>query len=201
MDIIKKYEKAAKSWNQKVNKLGYSSAYNELFNGRVSQHGRVLDVGTGTGTFAISWVVRGGSKDLTLLDPSLRMLQQAKDNFAKYSLIPDIVESKLENFRDYEKFDVVLASHIIEHFQEPLEALYILAELVRPGGQLFLNVSKPHWCNWIIWMRYRHRWYSPKKVEVMAHQVGLSINRVHKYQTGPPSRTSIGYILTKVYNQ
>lgn len=38
-----------------------------------------------------------------------------------------------------EKFDVVLAMEIIEHVNQPLEFLRTCANLVRPGGDLFLS--------------------------------------------------------------
>lgn len=38
-----------------------------------------------------------------------------------------------------EKFDIVLAMEIIEHVNEPLEFLRTCAELVRPGGDLFIS--------------------------------------------------------------
>lgn len=38
-----------------------------------------------------------------------------------------------------EKFDIVTAMEIIEHVNEPLEFLRTCADLVRPGGDLFIS--------------------------------------------------------------
>lgn len=44
-----------------------------------------------------------------------------------------------EIYANGEKFDVVLAMEIIEHVNQPLEFLRTCANLVRPGGDLFLS--------------------------------------------------------------
>ena len=197
MDLTETYERAAPSWSRKALSLGYPAAYGELFSGRVLHEGAVLDVGSGTGTFAQAWTQAGGSKDLTLLDPSRAMLRYAQQAFAADGLDPAIAECGIEEFQSDKTYDAVLASHVLEHFNDPSATMGHLANLVTPGGRLYLVVSKPHWCNWLIWIRFRHRWFHPQTIRDLACGAGLAPLWLQSFSAGPPSRTSLGYIFSK----
>lgn len=197
MNASLKYENAAPTWSKKANRLGYTAAYANFLTGRVLATGSVLDVGTGTGTFALSWIDAGGSQELTLLDPSSAMLERAQSQFKERALSPKVVNCDFDGFRSNAEFDAILASHVLEHFDDPLRAMRRFADLLSSGGRLYLNASKPHWCNWLIWLRFRHRWYRPEIICEMAKEAGLIEVQVHSFRTGPPSRTSLGYIFSK----
>lgn len=197
MNALTKYEGAAPTWSKKVLRLGYARAYCDFLTTNTLGSGSVLDVGTGTGTFALSWIESSGSTDVTLLDPSAAMLDQAKSQFALQGLCPNIIKCSFEEFPHNTKFNAILASHVLEHFSGPSDTMFRLAHRLSPGGRLYLIVSKPHWCNWIIWLRFRHRWFQPETVCEMARNAGLTELRVHRFLSGPPSRTSLGYIFSK----
>ncbi len=197
MNTSIKYENAAPDWNKKVLRLGYNKAYSDFLAKAALDFGPVLDVGTGTGTFALSWIAAGGSANLTLLDPSKAMLEQARFHFAQIGLCPNVLNCGFEEFSSKAKYDAILASHVLEHFADPSKAMCQFAQKLFAGGRLYLIVSKPHWCNWIIWLRFRHRWFRPEIVCEMAQNAGLTELRVHSFLTGPPSRTSLGYIFSK----
>ncbi len=197
MTAIETYENAAPGWSRKAQKLGYVEAYAEFLQGAVRAEGPVLDVGTGPGVFALSWLEAGGSADLTLLDPSAAMLRQARAQFARRGLRPDLLNMGFEDVPRQLRFDAVLASHVLEHFDDAPWAMQRFADHLAPGGRLYLTVSKPHWCNWMIWLRFRHRWFRPETVCEMADDAGLTLVEVHRFLTGPPSRTSLGYIFAK----
>jgi ubiquinone/menaquinone biosynthesis C-methylase UbiE len=192
-----RYENAASTWSKKVFRLGYTKAYSDFFAKSELACGPVLDVGTGTGAFALSWVEAGGSTELTLLDPSPAMLDQAGSHFAQRGLRPKVVNCGFADFPHDAKFDAILASHVLEHFADPSDAMRRFAQRLSSGGRLYLIISKPHWCNWMIWLRFRHRWFRPEVICEMAANAGLTELRLHKFLTGPPSRTSLGYIFSK----
>ena len=191
------YDTAAPTWSKKALRLGYTKAYSHFLAKAALASGSVLDVGTGTGTFALSWIEAGGSTDLTLLDPSAEMLALARSQFAKSGLNPKTVNCGLEDFLDDASFEAILAAHVLEHFSNPSDALRRFAQKLSSGGRLYLIISKPHWCNWMIWLRFRHRWYRPEVICEMARNVGLTELQIHSFPTGPPSRTSLGYIFSK----
>ncbi|MBL4767739.1 MAG: class I SAM-dependent methyltransferase [Rhodobacteraceae bacterium] len=197
MNTSTRYENAAPTWSKKLLRRGYTKAYSGFLVGSALASGAVLDVGTGTGAFALSWVEAGGSTDLTLIDPSTAMLEQASSHFAQLGLCPKAVNCGFEDFSNDTKFGAILASHVLEHFADPLDAMHQFAQNLSSGGCLYLIVSKPHWCNWLIWLRFRHRWFRPEIIRGMAQDAGLTELRLHIFRTGPPSRTSLGYIFSK----
>jgi 2-polyprenyl-3-methyl-5-hydroxy-6-metoxy-1,4-benzoquinol methylase len=197
MDMIAKYDTAAPEWEQKIHRLGYWGAYSGFLKDRTIHSGSVLDAGTGTGAFAQAWIVENGSKVLTLVDPSGVMLAKAQANLASLMVEPRTVKSQLEDFNPSSRFQTILAAHVIEHCDDPKAALRLFADWLQPDGNLFLVTSKPHWCNWLIWFRYRHRWFSENQIRQTACAVGLNHTLTHKFQVGPPSFTSLAYIFSK----
>ncbi len=197
MNTSSTYNIAAPTWAQKASRLGYTRAYAEFLTNRAQTTGAVLDVGTGTGTFATAWIDAGGSRNLTLLDPSKEMLAHAKTHLKKSGHSPAIVNATFEAFQNETTYDVILASHVLEHFNDPFSAMARFSKMLSSGGYIYLTVSKPHWCNWLIWLRFRHRWYHSIVISKMAESADLTVVHVHRFQSGPPSRTSIGYIFSK----
>ncbi len=197
MDLTSKYDRAAPRWEQQVARRGYQAAYSGFITHKVCNSGPVLDVGSGPGTFARVWAESGGSPDLTLLDPSQNMLTAAQANLLEIGVKADSAQAQLESYTPAKRFSAILASHVIEHCAAPDIALRLLFEWLAPQGRLFLVVSKPHWCNWLIWLRFRHQWFSENTVLEMGAQAGLDHVETHAFHTGPPSRTSLGYLFIK----
>ncbi|MEP2784057.1 MAG: class I SAM-dependent methyltransferase [Pseudoruegeria sp.] len=197
MDIVSKYNHTAAGWDKKVLQMGYASAYQNFLGGYAEPSRSVLDVGTGTGLFADAWLAVGGSPDLTLMEPSSVMLNIAQARFTAASVPVHSIKSKLEDYSPIQQFHTILAAHAIEHCNDPSDAFAKLADCLCPNGKLILVVSKPHWCNWLIWLRYRHKWYAPTSLRQWANSVGLDHITTHSFTSGPPSRTSFGYVFTK----
>mgnify|MGYP000282299840 CR=1 FL=1 len=197
MDIAAKYDRAAARWDEKLSQLGYAHAYRQLLQPHTNASHPVLDVGTGTGGFASAWLSEGGSRDLTLLDLSSHMLAKARARLEGAGTIPRIVQSSLERFDPDTRFGTILVAHVIEHCADPADAFIRMASWLSPRGQLILVASKPHWCNWLIWLRYRHNWFDASQIAALAHNAGLTRTDTHDFTAGPPGRTSRGYIFTK----
>ncbi len=197
MDTVSKYNHAAERWDRKVLRLGYVNAYRQFLQNHVEPVRPVLDMGTGTGLFADAWIASGGSRDITLMDPSEAMLRVARSRFANASVCVDCIASTLEDYQPEHTFQTILAAHAIEHCDDPAAAIAKLARCLDETGKLILVVSKPHWCNWLIWLRFRHRWYAPETLRQWARKSGLSHITTHAFSVGPPSRTSFGYVFEK----
>ncbi len=197
MDLALKYDRAAPSWDRKISRLGYHVAYAGFLRGRVTAVGRVLDVGAGTGAFALAWIAEGGSADLTLLDCSPAMLATARAGLEARGVMADLAFARLEDFDPGIRYAAILAAHAIEHCADPAWAVGRLASWLQPGGHLYLAVSRPHWCNWLIWLRFRHRWFSSGQVRAMARAAGLRHRHTCAFDRGPPSRTSLAYVFVR----
>lgn len=196
MELITKYNRAAPNWGTKIHKLGYVDAYSQFLNCQTLATGPVLDVGTGTGAFAQTWIAQGGSTDLTLLDPSCAMLDVAKVNLRNQNVRPIIAKFRVENYEAPSPFSAILAAHVIDHCADPAAAFQSFSRWLEPQGKLYLVVSRPHWCNWFIWLRYQHHWFKAEQVLRLAHHAGFHHQLTYQFGSGPPSRTSLAYIFS-----
>lgn len=115
------------------NRLG-AEAIARLLGGR---HGDLLDAGCGTGAFlriaaAAGWRCSG-------LEPSPRAV-----SLARRHVPADIVAGRLGG-RDGDpfppaSFDAVRLHHVLEHQEAPLEALFQVRRMLRPGGVAVIGV-------------------------------------------------------------
>jgi 2-polyprenyl-3-methyl-5-hydroxy-6-metoxy-1,4-benzoquinol methylase len=94
--------------------------------------GRLLDVGSGDGSF-LSFA-RTCGWDVVGLDPDAK----AVANAARQGLT--VHEGGIEYFADKsELFDVITLNHVIEHVYDPVKVLKTCHALLKPGGQLWLE--------------------------------------------------------------
>lgn len=200
-DLSIRYDNAASGWFANMARLGYTNAYRDFLCRAVPKAlsgGKVCDIGTGGGVFADALVKSGGAPDcLTLVDPSQQMLSEAAKLLRPQTRRLMCHCASLETFGPADRFNVVLASHVIEHCKQPQHALCKLWRLVAPGGRLVLVISRPHWCQWIIWLRWQHRWFSQARIIAMAANLHLPHPGVFRFFSGPPQRTSLGYVFVK----
>ncbi len=200
INATKRYDVAAPHWGDKMRSLGYYDGYLGFLSapqGPRATNKQVIDVGSGTGSFAEAWVaVNGAPRELMLLEPSPAMLERGRAALSRRGVDPILVQSLLGE-TEPDPSDVVLAAHVIEHCPDPLIALRQMRDLLRPGGALYLVVSKPHWCNAIIWLQWRHRTFSEGEILTLIEKAGFDIENVYAFPSGPPSRTSRGIAATR----
>ncbi|WP_299082537.1 class I SAM-dependent methyltransferase [uncultured Ruegeria sp.] len=198
--LDQKYDAAAHGWADKMRLLGYFDAYLGFLSGGSPEDlgYNALDVGCGTGAFAEARAVIRSEGRVTLMEPSGKMLMRAEQALSRRGMAAETAKTRLEDFRSTDPFDCVLAAHVLEHCQDPILALRQMRDLAAPTAKLWLVVSKPHWCNAIIWFQWRHRSYRPEKVAEMLAESGWLLEAQHSFPTGPPSRTSRGYLARAV---
>jgi len=116
---------------------------------------RVWDAGCGFAQVS-QWIARQGHP-VTLCDVSLKMLEQARHNFAEEGLQADFHHLSLQDYAsNTELFDLVLFHAVIEWLAEPGQGLKTVMEKVKPEGYLsfmfynrnvmvYSNVLKGSW--------------------------------------------------------
>lgn len=96
---------------------------------------RVLDVGAGTGTLSLQVAARVGASNLTLLDQSPTMLDQARTKPALAGATCVLSDAQVLPLGDA-AFDRVVSSGAIYYFPRPVEAVAEMARVTKPGGKV-----------------------------------------------------------------
>jgi ubiquinone/menaquinone biosynthesis C-methylase UbiE len=194
-----RYDRAASIWQTKMAALGYAAAYREALAVLLPSHLpslRVLDAGCGAGDFAAAFAAeRGTIATLTLADPSPAMLDAARTRLAPHAQRLSALMRSILGLPVELRQDVILCAHVIEHCPDPVAALRRLGQVLQPAGTILLVVSKPHWCNRLIWLRWQHRSFSRVEVLSLVAAAGLCCAADMAFLRGPPSRTSHAYRL------
>lgn len=198
LDLARKYDLAAPAWGDKMRTLGYFDAYLGFLADpglRAAPGHRAIDIGAGSAAMAEAWVaIQGPDLDLTLLDPAPRMLAAGTARLHRRGVVPSLAETDLRHYRPQGLFQHLLAAHVIEHAADPGDMLGQMRALAAPGARLWLVVSKPHWCNAIVWLQWRHRSFSPPEMRALLPRSGWRLASEYTFPAGPPSRTSRGYL-------
>jgi ubiquinone/menaquinone biosynthesis C-methylase UbiE len=200
-DLRGLYNSAASKWHSMITSLGYADAYREAISALIPANVwpyRVMDVGCGAGSFAQAYVQERGSVEvLTLVDPAADMLHEAAsrlDGAAKEILLLD---RRVEMLPAFPSQDLILCAHVIDHCADPVTAIRSLGVALSQGGAILLIVTKPHWCNWLIWLNWRHHSYRPTRILEAIVAAGLICPRDIGFASGAPGRTSHAYLVTK----
>lgn len=94
---------------------------------------KVLDLGYGDG---VNFESLARHSSLTLVEGSEELAKKARLQSAKLGLTVDIHCCLFEEFEAARNFDVIVASHVLEHVDQPVELLAHLGQLLKPGGTL-----------------------------------------------------------------
>jgi 2-polyprenyl-3-methyl-5-hydroxy-6-metoxy-1,4-benzoquinol methylase len=208
-----RYDAAAGSWHRTIVRLGYLAAYAEMIDSVRPQLRRaltgsggraILDAGAGTGAFSLAlatWYYEQrvpAPLQVDLLDASPAMLRHALQNHAGSGASTTAVCGDIATLDErHRRYAVVVCSHVIEHAADPVHALATLRETLTPGGVLLLVVSSPHWCTRLLQMKWRNASWHEQVVIGLLQRAGFSEAQVFRFREGPPSRTSIGYIVER----
>lgn len=98
---------------------------------------QILDIGCGGGLLAEPLARLGGS--VTGIDATPAAIAAAKAHAKESGLSVDYRVSTIERFKPGRKFDVVIASEVLEHVTDVEGFLTHAAALVRPGGALVVT--------------------------------------------------------------
>ena len=96
---------------------------------------KILDVGTGPGVFATILTLAG--HEVTGIDISTAMLDEARKNSAKYGVSPDYQIMDSENLTFPENtFDMIISRNVVWIMEKPEEAYASWLKCLKPGGRI-----------------------------------------------------------------
>lgn len=151
-ELASHYDKKSAGWRDTLDRHDFARAYRTMI-AKVLRQPRyaqdthdlqVLDFGIGTGAMSLALrQVVGKRFRLEGVDISPLMLQEAKMQLAGVDIEARFAASDLHDLDCVEnRFDVVLAAHVIEHFADPRAAIAQLYRLVKPGGLLLCCMTR-----------------------------------------------------------
>jgi ubiquinone/menaquinone biosynthesis C-methylase UbiE len=132
------YETSTSNLSTRISFYKYSTNPQPWFSWlaeRLPSTGSVLEVGAGTGAL---WEQIGDTAlKLTLTDFSSAMCEQLRS-----IPVAKVVKCDAQNlpFKDGE-FDVVIASHMLYHLDDPQKALNEFARVLNPGGSVLISLG------------------------------------------------------------
>jgi SAM-dependent methyltransferase len=201
--LVDQYTQAAPRWHAAVRDLGYLAAYAELIASadtllrrtqQMHPFSRALDLGTGTGAFALS-VAGWHRAKLDLLDPSAAMLGIAARQLGEQGVMTEVICDSIEALAHApRRYWLVICSHVLEHVADVQRALGMMRDVLEPGGVLLLVASRPHWCTALLQVRWRNESWDEHQMCEMLDAAGFQPAQTVRFRSGPPSRTSAGYI-------
>lgn len=113
--------------------------------GSSGEPARIIDIGGGTGGFAVALAELGHR--VQVIDPSPDALA-ALDRRARERDVADLVSGQQGDLADLadlvDEADLVLCHGVLEVVDDPADALATIAEVLRPGGRLSLLVAQRH---------------------------------------------------------
>lgn len=158
---------------------------------------RVLDVGTGDGTYALAAAARGAST--VGIDVSEAMLTQARRRANEKGVDVDwrIADALALPFSD-RSFDVVVAVTILCFVHDAERAIAEMARVLKPDGRLVMG-ELGRWNAWAAWRTLRGwlgsptwsdaRFRTARELTRLVERAGLVVQAVRGSVYHPPSAT------------
>jgi ubiquinone/menaquinone biosynthesis C-methylase UbiE len=90
------------------------------------------------------------------IDTSADMIVQASSIMQHAGLHPHLEQADVLSLPyDDQSFDVVMAAHVLEHLSDPRRALKEMIRVLKPGGMVFLCLTRPSIFGALVQLRWR----------------------------------------------
>ncbi len=152
-DLASRYDAVSGKWARTARRFRLNAAYCELFLAsrdvidliQVEPQARILDCGVGKGSLSIALeTLMKGPIDFYAIDTSAELLVQAKSVMQHAGLDPHLQQADvMPLLYEDQSFDVVMAAHVLEHLPDPHRARAEMVRVLKPGGMVFLCVTRP----------------------------------------------------------
>lgn len=127
-------------WYMHVSSLHF---FRQRLAARVKPGGKVMEVGSGHGLLIYLTLVELGMAEAVAWDiseVSLSQTRHALESLGTADRARYAIQDMHKVEPDAEKFDLIILSHLLEHLEDPVDALQKLRHAVAKGGYLFVNV-------------------------------------------------------------
>ena len=163
--LANRYDAIAADWERTVQRYQLEKAYRSplLASGaptalaRHASEAQVLDCGVGSGSLSVALhQLLTGRVNWHGIDTSSEMLNNAGAVMQQAGLAATLKQADVRSipYAD-ESFDMVMAAHVLEHLPHPYRALKEMMRVLKPGGRLFICMTRRSLFGALIQMRWR----------------------------------------------
>lgn len=166
-DLASRYDAVSGKWARTERRFQLNTAYQEPLLAsqvvidlmQIEPQARVLDCGVGNVSLSIALdSIKKGPVDIHAIDTSAQMLAQAKSVMQHAGLNPHLQQADVMSLPyDDQSFDFVMAAHVLEHLPDPQRALEEMIRVLKPGGMVFLCVTRPSLFGALVQLLWRTR--------------------------------------------
>lgn len=151
-ELASQYDAVSRRWTRTARRFQLETSYREALLASDAQENlshsgsaaRVLDCGVGCGSLSIA--LSSVLPDLAAffgIDVSGEMLATAEVSMRQAGLSPQLKQANILSIPyANQSFDFVMAAHVLEHLPEPQRALNEMIRVLKPGGMLFVCVTR-----------------------------------------------------------
>jgi SAM-dependent methyltransferase len=144
--------------------------------------GRAVDLGCGLGESAIALFQRGF--EVVGVEESANAVATLQKNFPAVSWRCMPIKPFLETEGD---FEIITMFHVLEHTPQPRELCVLLADSLKPGGLLVVEVpdvaggqARLRGWNWQYWLPHHVNYFNVKTLRLLLEPLGLQLLHVER---------------------
>ena len=156
--------------------------FDELCGG--DARGRVAEVGAGIGTFS-DRLLATGIEELLQLEPEptcATLLERRYGGDSRVSIVREEVPGSPTLRRRAGELDLVLCQNVLEHVEDHRAAVRVMAQALRPGGELALLVpAHPRLFGALDDAYGHHRRYTPELLRELVEDAGLEVRLLQHF--------------------
>ena len=175
------YDDASESWARTSRRFRLETAYSDpLFASGAAEAlagsgARVLDCGIGSGSLSLALAsITTDSPEYHGIDTSGAMLTEADAELRRVRIVAQLRQSDVRMIPYPDRtFDVVMASHVLEHLPEPRVALREMIRVLKPGGVLFVCMTRHSVFGTFVQLRWRTWMVSERQGIAWLREIGL----------------------------
>lgn len=169
IETARRYDKETGMWMRYI-----SRSFVSIFRKWGVTSGKILDVGTGTGSLAIELAKSFPGVEVIGLDLSDVVLQLARDNAQESEVSPRVAfehgDAEDMPFED-KAFDLVISSNTLHLIENPIRMFDEMQRILKPTGKFLISDLRRSWLG--ILTPHIRASYSPQEVENLLSQSKL----------------------------
>ncbi|MEM7541175.1 MAG: class I SAM-dependent methyltransferase, partial [Pseudomonadota bacterium] len=185
-ELAERYDRAAPKWQRTTSRLGAPRGYDFLFERFLTQSQlartrtlRALDCGIGGGQFSLA-LARTWAGPLLIdgVDISPAMVAETRRNLRASNIEARVIQANVRTLPyPANRFDLIIAAHILEHLPDPIVALKEMRRVLKPGGWLVACFTRTSLLGRYVQLKWRTHRLSDQLAQSWLQEAGLQPQR------------------------